>query len=70
MFELRNAGIVDATGVTGYLTINANPYVAVHDGMARFPDIAAGFTGRNLADPFVLARVAPGAARFQLHHGP
>lgn len=68
VFELRNAGIVDATGVTGHLTINANPYVAVQDGVAQFPNIAAGLTGRNLIDPFVLAvsPVAPHGYSFTM----
>jgi len=55
VFDLRNAGVIEATGVSGHLTVNANPFVSVQDSDAQFPNIRAGFSGRNIIDPFVLA---------------
>lgn len=60
LFEVRNAGLVDATGVVGYLTIDENPHVGVQNGMVSFPAVAAGASAANVLDPFVLA-VSPAA---------
>ncbi|MEZ4386258.1 MAG: S8 family serine peptidase [Candidatus Krumholzibacteriia bacterium] len=55
VFAVRNAGMVSATGISGQLTVNANPYVSVQTSAARFPDIAPGAVGLNALEPFVLA---------------
>lgn len=60
VFALDNAGLVDATGVTGRLAVAENPFVSVGDNTAAFADIAAGAAGRNTLDPFTLA-VSPHA---------
>ncbi len=61
-FALSNASqVVAATGVTGSLTVVANPWVTVVDGSASFPGLATGGgAGDNTGDTFSL-NVAAGA---------
>jgi len=55
VFDVRNAGLVAATGVTGRLTVLDNPHVGVSLDTSAFPDIAAGGSASNTAIPFRLA---------------
>jgi len=68
VFDVRNAGVVDASGVVGYLTIDQNPHVSVQNEMASFPPIAANAVGRNVLDPFVIAvsPIAPQGYTFDM----
>jgi subtilisin family serine protease len=51
----NNSPVVDATGVTATLTVNANPYVTVADGSANYGTIAmGGGTANNFFDTFQL----------------
>ncbi len=69
-FQLENVSTVQgATMVTGSLAVIANPWVAVSDGFAIFPDIAAnGDSGDNLGDAFELTidSLAPQGFEFTL----
>jgi serine protease AprX len=55
-FQVINVSpVVGAVGVTGSLSIQANPYVTVVDAACTFPDIpAGGGLGDNLASTFSL----------------
>jgi subtilisin family serine protease len=66
-FEVTNAGLVDATGVVGNLTIDPNPYIWVQDGTANFPDVSAGGQATNLDDVFRVA-VSPGTPHGHRFH--
>lgn len=66
-FQLRNVSTVEnATIVTGDLSVVANPWVTITDGLASFPDIASGGSEvDNLADPFELSVSASAPQGFE-----
>jgi serine protease len=56
----NNSAVINATAVTGALSVAANPYVTVIDGASGYPNLAAGGgSADNSADVFTVS-VAPG----------